>query len=131
SFNFANTPLVIEIEEQLFYECNSLTDVNFGSVKVINNQAFQSCTSLIKVELPDTIDAIGNYAFSACNTLAAVIIYDASPSGISIGASEPFGSATTILKIYVPDGSEEAFKADASFVLYKELIFNVNVYVAP
>ena len=131
SFNFANTPLVIEIEEQLFYECKSLTDVNFGSVKVINNQAFQSCISLIKVELPDAIDAIGNYAFSACNALSAVIIYDASPSGISIGTSEPFGSATTILKIYVPDGSVEAFKNDASFVLYKDLIFNVNDYVAP
>lgn len=130
SFNFANT-LVVEIEEQLFYECKSLSTVDLGSVEIINNQAFQSCIALVSITLPTSVKEVGNYAFSACNALSAIILCATSPSNISIGNLEPFGSATAILNIYVPDASVTEFKNDSSFALYKELIYSINDYVAP
>ena len=120
-FNFANVS-VVEIEEQLFYECGSLVDVNLGAVEIINNQAFVSCVSLVEIVIPVSVNEIGNYVFSACNALEKIVIEDTDPNKLAIGGFEPFGSATNLLKIYVDKDSVEAFKTNSQYALYKELI---------
>ena len=40
----------------------------------IGDKAFQNCTSLVSVTIPNTVTTIGNYAFQGCTSLTSVII---------------------------------------------------------
>ena len=48
-------------------------------VTVILENAFSSCSSLIKVEIPDTIQLVGTGAFNGCSNLAYIDVYVAKP----------------------------------------------------
>ena len=66
---------VIEIEENVFEDCSSLTKVTIPeSVKSIGMYAFSECNNLTEVTLPDSITDIPYYAFSGCSALTTVTI---------------------------------------------------------
>jgi len=68
-----------------FNGCSSLTSVTIpDSVTSIGWGAFQSCRSLTSVTIPDSITSIGNSAFYECSSLTSVTI----PGSVtSIGAA--------------------------------------------
>lgn len=70
---------LIFAERDLTGVCN----VNVGT-RLIANNAFENCTSLISVIIPNTLTTIGDYAFYGCTSLTSIII---PPSVISIGAN--------------------------------------------
>ncbi len=41
-------------------------------VKVIENSAFEDCSSLTSVTIPDSVTSIGDYAFSGCTALTEI-----------------------------------------------------------
>ena len=48
-------------------------------VTVILENAFSSCSSIVKVEIPDTIKLVGTGAFNGCSNLAYIDVYVAKP----------------------------------------------------
>lgn len=46
------------------------------TLEVIENQGFDQCTSLEKVDLPPSLKKIGRWAFQGCSKLKTVYIYD-------------------------------------------------------
>ena len=60
---------VAGIGERAFKDCDQLNNVELkGYIYFIDPYAFQNCTSLTSIELPDNAD-IGDYAFAGCTAL--------------------------------------------------------------
>ena len=51
-----------EIPKYTFKNCVSLKDINFGNVQSIGTSAFDTCTSLTSVNIPDSVTNIGDHA---------------------------------------------------------------------
>jgi hypothetical protein len=71
-----------------------------GSAKTgIEDNAFQSCTNLIDVNLPNTVTSIGESAFNGCTNLTSVNI----PNGVTeIGASA-FNRCIVLTSVNIPN----------------------------
>lgn len=60
----------ITLPPYLFFGCDSLRNVSFSepsSLRKIETWAFWGCDSLKQIELPASLDSIGDYAFFECN----------------------------------------------------------------
>ena len=57
--------------------CSTLAEVVIpNSVTSIGNSAFANCNALSNIAIPDSVTSIGNYAFSSCCSLSDIIIPD-------------------------------------------------------
>ena len=66
---------VTKISDYAFNECSSLTRVSIpNSVTVIGDFAFYGCTSLTNVSIPNSVTSIGKVAFYGCSGLTSVTI---------------------------------------------------------
>ena len=66
---------VTAIGEGAFEECSGLTSVTIPqSVTHIKNGAFMNCTGLTSIAIPNSVTAIGEVAFSECSGLTSVTI---------------------------------------------------------
>ena len=91
---------VTKIGDSAFEDCTSLTNVTIpDSVTSIGASAFEGCTSLINVTIPDSVTSIGVGAFEGCTSLTNVTIPD---SVTSIGASA-FEGCTSLTNVTIPD----------------------------
>ena len=71
----SNTYYVTSIGYSAFDECSRLTSVTIpNSVTSIGNSAFVYCSSLTSVTIPDGVTSIGDYAFTNCRNLTSVTI---------------------------------------------------------
>ena len=71
SVRFPST--VVEVEDEAFQSCNSLIEVVFNDgLQKIGRAAFHKCASLSSVTLSSTVIEIGSYAFYGCNNLRGV-----------------------------------------------------------
>ena len=75
-------------------------DLGHTQITTIPNGAFNHCTSLKTVTLPDTVTALGSEAFRECTSLTSVNIPD---SVQSIGNSA-FFNCHSLQQIHLPDG---------------------------
>ena len=70
---------VISIGNQAFNDCSSLKSINIpNSVTSIGNQAFYDCSSLTSINIPNSVTSIGYSAFYNCIGLQKVIVNDIS-----------------------------------------------------
>jgi len=89
------------IAEHAFEDCSSLTQVTIpDSVTSIGNYAFSWCSSLTQVTIPDGVTSIGDYAFSGCSSLTQVTIPD---SVTSIG-NKAFYECSSLTQVTIHDG---------------------------
>ncbi len=61
----------------IFYNCTSLETVIFEEGSQLSNigtYAFQNCTSLKNISLPNSLTILGNYAFKGCTSLEEISI---------------------------------------------------------
>ena len=109
--NAVNTLNKIPIEIEKLGEINLLpyvvrneiieiTEEDIRGCQTIGFRAFQKCTNLTNVTIPDGVTTIGDYAFSACTNLTNVIIPN---SVITIGSSV-FDWCTNLTNVTIPDG---------------------------
>ena len=79
--------------------CETTIDGKTYIVTSIGDYAFDSCSDLISITIPNSITSIGNYAFSGCSSLASVIIGE---SVTSIGECAFFG-CSGLTNITIPN----------------------------
>ena len=91
---------VTSIGEDAFEYCTSLASVVIpDSVKSIGESAFEDCTSLASIVIPDSVTSIGSSAFYNCTSLTSVVIGD---SVTSIG-EWAFGWCTSLTSVVIGD----------------------------
>ena len=70
-----NGKTVIQIEKDAFNGCSSLTSITIpDSIKKIGEYAFYKCSGLTSMVIPDSVESIGNFAFGECNSLENIIL---------------------------------------------------------
>ena len=66
---------VIGISSSAFEACSDLTSVTIpNGVTSISSKAFNGCSNLTSITIPSTISQIGSWAFANCNNLSSVYI---------------------------------------------------------
>ena len=120
AFYYCNSSLYTEYEFGK-YVCSgdnpyavliSITNKNMSSytihedAKHIAYGAFEDCSRLTSIVIPDSVTSIGSSAFSGCSSLSSVVIPD---SVTSIG-KEAFSGCSSLKDVYYT-GSEEEWKA--------------------
>lgn len=96
------------IGDSAFSNCSNLTTITIPkSVTSIGNNAFNSCRTLPTITIPNRVTKIGNNAFRYCYAMAVVICLPTTPP---TGGSNMFASIYSGAKIYVPQGSGNAYK---------------------
>ena len=90
-----NIPNAETIGKCAFYYGRNIRSVTMQKVKTIKNDAFQYCTSLTEVTLPDTIEVINGGAFRQCTGLKKMVF----PAGLKRLDSNVFTGCTGMKKI--------------------------------
>ena len=95
---------------------------------VIGNYAFEDCSSLTSVTIPDSVTAIGWNAFDGCSSLTSVYCKAVIPPTVNIfdGYWAAFDNNAPDRKIYVPIESVEAYKSASGWSEYKSSIVGYN-----
>lgn len=88
------------IANMAFNGCSSITSVSIpDSVTSIGQTAFGGCTSLTSVIIPNSVTSISNYAFASCSGLTSVTI----GSGVTSIGTAAFGSCTGLTSVIIPN----------------------------
>ncbi len=106
-----NDNSIKQIGEYAFNSCSSLVEMIIPEgVRRIENSAFANCWSLLKLEFPSTLVYIGEDAFYFCRSLEALRI----PSSVTSLGEECFESCSKLQSVEIPTSitkiSVDAFK---------------------
>ena len=100
NLDLSGTTGLTELPYEAFNYCSNLTNITIpDSVTTIDSYAFQDCSSLTSVTIPDSVTTIGDSTFSWCSGLTSVTIPD---SVTSIGGSA-FNYCNNLTNITIPD----------------------------
>ena len=101
SITFKDTEFSVSgIGEYAFNYCSNLTSVTIpNSVTSIGSCAFSDCSNLISVTIPNSVTSIGSYAFLACSNLISVII----PNSVTSIGDCVFHRCTSLTSITIPN----------------------------
>lgn len=104
------------------YASRTLTEVTekmLDGITKIRNSAFSGCSSLTSIEIPKIVTSIGDQAFRKCSRLKSVKVRANTPPSLGNNA---FTDTPSSLKIYVPSGSVNAYKAAKNWSTYSSKI---------
>lgn len=92
---------LIQIREQAFSYCNSLTSVSIPeTVTQILDGAFSNCTSLTSITMPNSVTEIGAWAFIGCKSLTSIKI----PNGVTKIGDGTFNGCSSLTSVHLPEG---------------------------
>ena len=98
-YHSAGNCLIETDSKKLILGCKNSVIPTDGSVTSIGSCAFEDCSGLTSITIPDSVTSIGSYAFSGCNGLTSITIPD---SVTSIGWSAFFG-CSSLTSIAIPN----------------------------
>ncbi|MCH5154763.1 MAG: leucine-rich repeat protein [Clostridiales bacterium] len=105
------------IYSNAFEGCSSLADLALVRVGYIGSNAFRGCAALKYIELPEQLNAVGDYAFYGATSLFAV--YNNSNLNISVGRDETHYGGVAMYAAVVTKVKSEAELIYAQNDLYK------------
>ena len=89
------------IGDYAFNSCSNLTSINIpDSVTSIGKNAFSYCRGLTSINIPDDITSIGNSVFSYCSGLTSINI----PDDVTSIGNSAFCNCSGLISINIPDG---------------------------
>jgi len=112
------SPSVTSIDSTAFSKCGALTELTvpafalkrfslknlktatINSGTELPEWAFENCTQLTSVSLPDTLTVIGRSAFSGCDNLSSVIL----PDALTTIGSSAFSGCISLTSVHIPAG---------------------------
>ena len=112
-----------EINQYAFYNCDSLTTVNFGDssqLTSISFGAFYSCDSLSLITIPNSVTSIGSMAFFMCNSLTSITI----PESVTSIGNQAFEDCISLNDVTIE--SDDIYLDLTSLSACGYLIFEVN-----
>jgi hypothetical protein len=102
---------VTSIGIKAFQLCTSLTSVTIPeSVTSIGSRAFYYCQKLASVNLPESLTSIETYTFYGCEKLTSVTI----PEGVTSIESNAFAACTALTSVTIPS-STTSIKSSAFY----------------
>ena len=82
-----------------FEDCSSLTSINIPqSVTSIGEAAFAHCRSLTSITIPSSVTSIGRFTFTGCSSLTSVTI----PSSVTRIGESAFAGCSNLRVINIP-----------------------------
>lgn len=107
---------VTSIGNYAFEDCSALKKLDIPqSVTEIGSKAFRGCSALTSLALPETVNRIGNTAFQGCSNLETINI----PSGVKLIEKDTFHGCEKLNEVTIPAGvtliGNSAFKACKTF----------------
>ena len=111
---------VTSIGISAFCGCTGLTSFTIpNSVTSIEDFAFRECTGLTSFTIPNSVTSIENGAFYQCSGLTSIHCLSTTPPSIK----SPFEYSTyTMVTLYVPKGSLDAYKKHDRWRLFKNIV---------
>ncbi len=90
---------VTSIGERAFEDCTNLTSIDIpNSVTSIGEEAFVGCEALTSITIPDSVTTIGDYAFSGCDSLTSINI----PNSVTSIGNDAFFECKKLTAIHIP-----------------------------
>lgn len=84
-----------------FNGCSSLTSITIpDSVVSIGGFAFNGCRSLTSITIPESVTSIGDCAFYGCSSLTSITI----PEGVTLIGDDAFRNCSSLTSITIPEG---------------------------
>ena len=124
---------VQDINPYSFYGKENLSTVTFAHNGGIGTSAFEGCTSLAAIEIPNTVTFVGDHAFRNCTKLTAAKINDREtvlPLGMQLFANTAIESLYIDSKISYDESDREISPFSESSTLKSVVITNAesNIY---
>ncbi len=92
---------VKEIEYGAFQYCTNITSVVIpNSVTSIGDKAFYECSSLTSINIPNGVTSIALRTFSGCSSLTSINI----PEGVTYIGNSAFSGCSSLTSINIPEG---------------------------
>lgn len=102
TFTIPDDTQLTVIDQYAFQHCTSLTSFSIpASVTIIQQSTFEGCTSLASVEIPEGVTDIGTRAFFGCHSLESVYLPD-SVEDVGPGA---FEQCFALTEVSLPEGT--------------------------
>jgi len=115
----------VEIGEFAFSGCANLEQINLGEngkLKIIGDGAFENCTALTSVNIPDCVEYVGASAFKGCTSVSEISV----GSGVKYVGSYAFGNVEGYANVTEYEGAKYIGNANDPYVVFIKVLSTEN-----